>query len=222
MTGPDPKTEKADLRKRMREALKQTPAAQIAQWSARITEKLIELPEFQQAASLMVYLSFATEYQTADLIGRALAAGKTVCAPKVAWDRWQMHPVVLRSADDFVKDDHGINEPKSNQRFSLGELALVLVPGLAFDQRGRRLGRGGGFYDQLLSRTDLQAAKIAAAFDLQLVPRVPVADHDQPVDTIVTPHKLLRFVRKSSTRPASEPTGEDEPDERRQFWEVNF
>jgi len=114
MTGPDPKTEKADLRKRMREALKQTPAAQIAQWSARITEKLIELPEFQQAASLMVYLSFATEYQTADLIGRP---GRVVTA--LTADR--SGEVLIRHAGQQLK-----LSARSEETLTVGDEVVVV------------------------------------------------------------------------------------------------
>lgn len=195
----DHKNEKAALRKVVRQALREADSVDMVRWSDQITGRLVALTEYRQAQAVMVYLSFRTEYQTAALIEHALGAGKAVCAPKVNWRTGRMAPVVLRGSDDYELDDHRIKEPRSDERFPLAEVGMVVVPGLAFDGRGRRLGRGGGFYDKLLSRTDVQAIKLAAAFDLQIVSRVPVDPHDQPVDAILTPSKLMRFVR----RPAS-------------------
>ena len=188
------KAEKRKLRKEIRQRLEETDPRQIQTWSDRITTKLLALAEYHRAKAIMVYLSLPGEFRTRGLIDDALRCGKVVCGPKVNWRAREMYPARLGSSDDFEVDDHGVSEPRSEEAFAVGKLDLVLVPGLAFDFQGRRLGRGGGFYDRLLSQAELRACKIAAAFDLQIVDRLPVDDHDESVDVIMTPTRMLRFV----------------------------
>jgi 5-formyltetrahydrofolate cyclo-ligase len=191
------KQAKVALRKKVREALAKLSHEQIAEWSRAITQRILELNEYQQAKTVMVYLSMMGEHGTDELIRHAMAAGKSVCAPKVMWQTGRMYPMRLTSLEAVEVDDHGIRTPISDEQCPVDQCDFILVPGLAFDARGRRLGRGGGFYDKLLSRTDVRAAKVAAAFDLQIVESLPVDVHDQPVDVIVTPSRQMRFVRKS-------------------------
>jgi len=192
MTPVDPRDDKSQLRKTLRQALRAIDGADLERWSEQITGRLLDCPQYQRSESIMVYLSLAGEYQTETLIGEAMRSGKTVCAPKVTWQTSQMVPVVLRTCDDFDVDDHGINEPRWDRSLPIDRLDFILVPGLGFDPQGRRLGRGCGFYDKFLANVGARAIKLAAAFDLQIVPSVPVADHDQPVDIIITPTKLVR------------------------------
>jgi len=186
----DPTAEKAELRKTVRQALRRIDPAQLKQWSDRITARLLELPEYQKSKALMVYFSLPGEYATDALIDDAVGSGKTVCAPNVIWRTHEMYPVMVVGRDNYVVGDHGVKQPGSDQRFQADRLDLILVPGLAFDAQGRRLGRGGGFYDMLLGQSEIRATKLAAAFDLQIVENLPVADHDQPVDMIVTPTRV--------------------------------
>ena len=191
----DLKSEKAQLRKDIRELLHAISADQRRDWSARITERILDLPEYKAAKVPMVFLSFSKEFDTDPLIVHGLAAGKTVCAPKVDWRTWKMEPVKLNGPDDILKDEHGLREPVGSEKVEVDRIDLVLVPGIAFDSSGRRLGRGGGFYDAFLSRSDLRAVKLAPTFDCQIRPAVPCDRHDQPVDIILTPTKTLRFFR---------------------------
>ena len=191
----DLKNEKTQLRKDIRDQLHRITADEVQTWSAKITERLIVLPEYQQAQALMVFLAFTREYDTGPLMALALKSGKTVCAPRVDWATWKMDAVKMNHPGEFIKDEHGIKEPTGSETVPVDELDLVLMPGLAFDIYGRRLGRGGGFYDQFLSRADLRALRLAPTFDFQIRPDVPFGPGDQPVDLILTPTRSLRFVR---------------------------
>jgi 5-formyltetrahydrofolate cyclo-ligase len=95
----------------------------------------------------------------------------------------------FRRVSDFAtlgKGQFGIREPAVGEEFSLDCVQTVLTPGVAFDRGGARLGRGGGFYDRLLSDASLKARRIAVCFACQVVERVPVEAHDAEVDAIVT------------------------------------
>jgi 5-formyltetrahydrofolate cyclo-ligase len=192
---PDLKSEKAQARKDIRDLFKQLTGDQRQSWSLAITARILDLPEYRQAKTIMVFLSFAKEYDTADLIDMALKAGKRICAPRVNWQTWSMDPVEMTSPHEVVTDAHKINEPAGTTVIPADTIDLVIVPGLAFDVYGHRLGRGGGFYDAFLSRADLCALRLAPTFDVQIRPAIPVGPCDQPVDIIVSPTKTLRFQR---------------------------
>jgi 5-formyltetrahydrofolate cyclo-ligase len=191
----DIKDEKARLRKDIRDLLRQVAPEQREEWSAVLTGRIFDLPEYRQAKTVMVFLSLSREFETTDLMTLAINAGKTVCAPKIDWATWTMRPVKLASARDVVTDEHRLNEPAGNEPVPVESIDLVLVPGLAFDVDGYRVGRGGGFYDRFLARVDLVALRVAPTFDLQVRPRIPHDSHDRRVDVILTPTKLLRIVR---------------------------
>lgn len=189
------KTEKEQLRKDIRDLLRQMTSDQRQNWSGIITGKILELPEYQQAKTIMVFLSLAREYDTMDFIAIALKAGKIVCAPKVNWPAWSMEPVQLESIEDMAADEHNLKEPTGNKKIFPDTIDLILTPGLAFDLAGHRVGRGGGFYDHFISRSDLRGFRLAPTFDFQIRPSVPFDSHDQRVDMILSPGKQLRFVR---------------------------
>ncbi|MFA5864537.1 MAG: 5-formyltetrahydrofolate cyclo-ligase [Phycisphaerae bacterium] len=139
------KTEKEQLRKDIRDLLRQMTSDQRQNWSGIITGKILELPEYQQAKTIMVFLSLAREYDTMDFIAIALKAGKIVCAPKVNWPAWSMEPVQLESIEDMAADEHNLKEPTGNKKIFPDTIDLILTPGLAFDLAGHRVGRGGDF-----------------------------------------------------------------------------
>jgi 5-formyltetrahydrofolate cyclo-ligase len=192
----DLKTEKSLVRKDIREQLEALPMEQWQQWSDQLTCRLIEMPEYQNASVVMVFLSFGLEYDTEPLIRNAFENGKTVCAPKVDWDARRMEPVRINHPEDIFKDERGLPEPAGSDVVEANQIDLILVPGIAFDHYGRRLGRGGGFYDRFLSRADLRAIRLAPTFDFQVLPELPCDTHDQGVDIVLTPTKKLALIRR--------------------------
>jgi 5-formyltetrahydrofolate cyclo-ligase len=187
--------EKADLRKEMRRHLKEISPEQRNSWSQQITDRIIDLPEYQHAQTIMAFFSFTTEYDTDPLIRHALSKRKTICIPRVDWTIWRMLPVVITSPEQFTKDDRGLREPTGSEILDPDAIDLVFMPGLAFDLSGHRLGRGGGFYDRFLSQAQLRhALRIAPTFDLQIRPCVPYDELDEPIDIILTPTKLHRLM----------------------------
>ncbi len=162
-----------------------TPKSRKAR-SLKIFRKVLKNPFYKKAGSILVYVSFGNEVETGPLIRHALKDGKRIFAAKVRVSDKKIH---IYRIQDFKKDlrrgAFGIMEPKCRQQGKASELDLVLVPGLGFDRKGRRLGRGEGYFDRFLARAS-RAKKIGLAFRVQLVPRIPALKHDIPVDKIIT------------------------------------
>ena len=159
-----------------------------------ICEHLAALPEFARAGTLLLTLSFRSEWDTLPLVKRALTLGKTVAVPRVnaAARMLELHSITDPAAD-IVPGFHDIPEPVARcARVPASAIEWVLVPGVAFDPTGRRLGYGGGYYDRLLPQFAAGTPRVAGAYDLQIIDRVPAAPHDLTVDTIVTEVRTLR------------------------------
>ena len=189
---------KAGVRKQMRALLKSLPPEQVADRSRRACGMLSKLPEFQSAGVVMVYLNMPDEIDTSALVLDAFQAGKTVLAPKVSWEHLHMEALEVRSLETgLVTTAKGpaIREPAYGEPWPLEEIDFVVVPALAFDRLGNRLGRGMGFYDRFLSGGRLHAFKCGLAFAEQILDAVPTGGNDVPVDALVTDRESLRFKR---------------------------
>ncbi len=181
--------QKADLRWALldkRDAL--APEAR-AEMNRIISAKLLALPEYQQATTVLAYMNIGSEFDTSDFIRHILASGKKLVLPKVnrsskTLDIFQ----VQHLAEDLVPGVWGIAEPDplKCKTMAMRDIDFVLVPGLAFDARGQRVGYGGGYYDKLLAQRNPPAHLIAAAYSLQMVAAVPCLPHDLCVAKTIT------------------------------------
>jgi 5-formyltetrahydrofolate cyclo-ligase len=162
--------------------------------SAAIRERLINLPEFHHARTVMGFFSTPQEPDLDPLLATLHGRQARFAAPRNNWADREITPCLITSLDDAVLARHGLREPgPSAQEISVSEIDLVIVPGVAFDVHQRRLGRGGGFYDRfLLGRPDVHALCVGVAFDLQIVPDVPALQHDVRMDVILTPTREIR------------------------------
>lgn len=164
--------------------------------SHSILTHLQAAPEFQAASCIMVYMDFKGEVQTEALIQYLLSVGKRVALPVVKPDKTALVLVEIQSLEtDFKVADYGMKEPiiREDHLLALSDLDLILAPGLGFDDAGYRIGYGGGYYDKLLTDRGHKPVVWALAFDLQRLPVLPVEDHDQPLDGIVTESGITRF-----------------------------
>ncbi len=153
-----------------------------------ISARIAVLPSFVHAHTVLLTLAFRSEWDTLPLVRTALAAGKIVVLPRVdqASRMLALHALSDPVAD-IVPGYRGIPEPRADAPAIAAErVDWVLVPGVAFDRDGRRLGYGGGYYDRLLPLLRAGTPRVAGAYDAQLVARVPFAPHDLTVDAIVT------------------------------------
>lgn len=183
--------EKRELRTVAKQRRAAIPASERLQASAVIQARVQGLSIFRRAQTVHTYISFRDEVVTHDLIAAALQAGKLVVAPRVPEAGNSLQHFALASLADLRPGRFGIPEPDPARCVTVApqDLDLVLVPGLAFDRQGNRLGYGKGYYDRFLAAT--AAARIALAFDEQLFARIPAGDADVRVDAIVTPSQII-------------------------------
>lgn len=162
-----------------------------------IVAALAARPDFNAATTLLLTLPFGSEWDTRPLAALALARGKTVGVPQVNSVTHSLDFAIVRDLERDVAPGYGaIPEPLGHcPPLALEAVAWVLVPGVAFDRTGQRVGYGGGYYDRLLSSLPAAVSRVAGAFDLQLVERVPAAAHDLAVDAIVTETRTIATAR---------------------------
>jgi 5-formyltetrahydrofolate cyclo-ligase len=161
--------------------------------SSRIAQTICASATFVAARAVLVTLPHKSEWDTRPVFDAALAAGKAVVLPRVnAGTRMLDLHRVTDIQREVAAGYRGIPEPlPDTPRIDAAAIDWILVPGVAFDLTGRRLGYGGGFYDRLLSQVAEDVPRIAGAFELQVVPAVPAAPHDLKVDSIVTEQRFL-------------------------------
>lgn len=178
---------KKALRAKMVAFRKGLTVEQRAKKSRAILERLYREPAFQKAKTIFAYASMPEEVQLYDLLREALKQGKRVGLPLIT-GKGLMEVVNLPSLDALVEGKFGILTVKKELQeiIPASEFDLVIVPGVAFSERGDRLGLGGGYYDRYLLEKAPQAARIALTFDGQVTDAVPMEPHDAKVNLILT------------------------------------
>ncbi len=183
---------KAALRTRIRAALKTISAEARALASTQACARVRAQPVWKNARTVLLFAPRSEELDLWPLVAEALAGGKTMALPRFV-SQTQLY-VAARIQDvrtDIRTGYFNIREPAEHCVETLsGRLDLVMVPGVAFDLHGRRLGHGRGFYDRLL--TGIPGLKCGVAFDEQIVGKVPSAAHDVRMDSILTPTRWIK------------------------------
>ena len=184
---------KLALRRQVREKLEAMAAANRATASDQACSLLSRQKLWEQARSVLFYAPFPRELDLWPLLANALAGGKTVALPRfIAESNLYVACEVRNPGADLKPGQFGLREPAEHcAPMAIYALDFVLVPGVAFDLHGRRLGRGKGFYDQLLAV--VRGKSCGVAFDEQIVCEVPVEPHDVPVDCILTPTRWIEL-----------------------------
>ena len=184
---------KRAIRERVLATRDALPARQREAASEKIVERLIALPSFLAARTIFVTIPFRNEWDSRLLAERALTLGKALASPRVDLQSRMLSLHRVRDLSiDLAPGYRGIPEPRTLcPAVAIDEIEWVLVPGVAFDIHGRRLGYGGGYYDRLLPLLPRAAPRIAGAFEAQLVDEVPAAPHDLSVDLIVTEARVV-------------------------------
>lgn len=161
----------------------------LTEWSDRALERIEQLEAFQSADSFAIYHAMPDEVQTAAFI-RKWARRKTIYLPVICGDWLELHTY---DADEALKPGvFGILEPVPVKRDEKPRPDLIVIPGVAFDRRLNRMGRGKGYYDKLLVESELQqAVRVGLCFDFQLVAEVPACPNDVRMEWIVTDRQLI-------------------------------
>ncbi len=154
-----------------------------------IFDRLFRLPEFRKALTILFYFPFNGEVNTVEMIKQAQKLGKRIGLPRIMRDKKRIIPAIVDSLEeDLETGPYGIKQPKTNrlQALRLENLDMVIVPGVAFDKRNNRLGRGGGYYDRFLKSLPSLIPTVGLAFDFQIVDHLPQQEkHDIPVTKVL-------------------------------------
>jgi 5-formyltetrahydrofolate cyclo-ligase len=189
--------EKAAIRLRMRAALRTLRADEHARFGRAASERLDRLSEFRDATTVLLFRSLGEEIDSTPLFDSAFARGQQVLAPRATGA--ELAFVVVTRRTRWRRGGFGVLEPEAGDPLPVADIpageSVIVVPGLAFSERGERLGRGGGHYDRALADLNGRAVSIGLAFDVQVLERLPCEGHDVPVDVIVTEARELRRVR---------------------------
>jgi 5-formyltetrahydrofolate cyclo-ligase len=186
--------DKQQLRQQIRAQLCSYSAQQLAEMSQKACKNLAETPEFQNASTIMAFLSMPHEIDTAPFILYAWQHTKAVAVPKISWQQRHMIPVQINSLETGIATEvGGLRNPVTGIPVPLEDIDLVITPGLAFDKNGNRLGRGGSYYDRFFPHERLRAIKCGFGFSEQFIPVVPTTEHDQPIDMLVTNEGVTYF-----------------------------
>jgi 5-formyltetrahydrofolate cyclo-ligase len=188
----DPATVKHSLRAEMAARRRAVPAALRAAAGARVAAHVLATPEFAAALRVAAYAELPDEIPTDAVRAGLLAAGRTLLLPRMeAGRKIAFAPV---TAETVLRSGRlGVLEPPSTApAMRLGARDLVLIPGVAFDRTGARLGRGGGWYDRSLPRGPGAPRIFGLAYAFQLIDSVPCEPHDRRVDAVVTEEGIVR------------------------------
>jgi 5-formyltetrahydrofolate cyclo-ligase len=187
-------SDKTEIRRRLRETLASLTDAQRHAKSLAACSLITATAEFQAAKTVMIFLSTPLEVDTASLALRGWQQGKSIVVPKVSWDARRMVPVEINSlaSDELQTTRHGLREPVAGNPVPLSFIDLVLVPGMGFTASGHRIGRGMGFYDRFLAQGEFLGVSCGLCFEEQIVPYIPMLDHDVPLGMLATDRGIRR------------------------------
>ena len=173
---------KQELRSAIRARKRAMTMEEIETRSDALCQKFLESDAYRRASTLYGYLPYNQEVRTWPILERAIADGKRVAVPKVYGD--EMKFIYLEDLTQVEKGYSGIPEPIADGPVAEDQTALVLMPGLAFDPQGHRIGYGGGFYDKFLSR-EPEHPTLALCYEFQMVEKLETEQFDIPVDEVI-------------------------------------
>ena len=174
--------DKKELRRKIREQKRAMTPQQVEETSRKLGVKFAATQAYKNAKTIYGYLPYNQEVRTWDALAKAMADGKAVAVPKVYGD--EMKFIYITDFSQIETGYCGIPEPVTDGPVAEDKTALVLMPGLAFDREGHRIGYGGGFYDRFLS-SEPDHPTLALCYDFQIRETLPTEEFDIPVDTVI-------------------------------------
>lgn len=159
-----------------------------------IKNRLLNLEEFLDAKSVLMYVSFRTEVDTLKQLDGILSLKKKLVVPLVNSKQKTLTLYEIKDISELVPGYMDIPEPKvaEDRKVELKDIDIIVIPGTGFDLNGNRLGYGGGYYDRLLSNAAKNIPTVALAFEEQIVDEIPAESHDMKVDIIITDERIIR------------------------------
>ncbi len=187
---------KNQLRQYYKQLRNQLSAATVEKYSAQIAAQLFELPLWQNSQTIMLYLSFQNEVSTVAIYQAGWQRGKTMLIPICGPQDGLMEMSCITSMEQLVYNRYGIGELPAHLQHMIApeQIDLCLIPGIAFDHAGNRLGFGAGYYDRYLLRLRPDVKRLALAYECQLHSQLlPIDQYDLPMDYILTERQLYQI-----------------------------
>ena len=159
-----------------------------------IENRLFEFANFLESRIVLMYVGSSSEIPTGDILYRAYEYGKIVVLPAFETETFKMN---LLKVDNLGKDlrdgPRGVAEPDPEccKRVPIEKVDIAIIPGIAFDEKGARIGTGRGYYDRLIPNLSITTRKVALALEEQMVPQIPMEAHDKFVDIIITDKRIV-------------------------------
>jgi 5-formyltetrahydrofolate cyclo-ligase len=159
-----------------------------------IFDKFVKSDFYKKAKVIFAFVSFGSEVDTKKIIEYSIKDNKIICVPRVKSMEEGFDIYRIRSLEDLEPGFYGILEPKAScERIDYESIDFILMPGVAFDRAGGRIGYGGGFYDRYLSKLNKAIPQIAIAYSLQIVDEIPMDLHDMSIGGIITEQEIIYF-----------------------------
>ena len=159
--------------------------------SLEIQDRFLNSDYYQGADCLALYSAVSNEVLTEEVALQAISCGKQVVYPRVSGAGLEF--VAIQDLAELVAGTFGVLEPQGGRLVDVAAIDVLLVPGVAFDRDGHRLGYGKGYYDRTLAECPASSVHIGLAYDFQLIDALPVGEHDRPVSVLMTESCTLRF-----------------------------
>lgn len=187
--------DKPAVREAMKQRLNSLATDVIRTHSEALCVRILQHARVTKAKTIMIYAPLTHEADVTPIAAWALRdpIARRLCVPSVDWSSKSLTPVLIKNWDhDLVLGRLGLRQPRTDLvAIPIADLDVVLVPGLAFDCTGARLGRGGGFYDRFLATLPSKILTIGVAFDQQIVATVPAQPHDRRVQVVITESQTI-------------------------------
>lgn len=153
----------------------------------KIKEKLMETKYYKECEKIFIYIGFGSEINTYEYIQDFFKDNKRIFVPRTNIKNKTMEAVEINDLNNLEKNKYGILEPSlDKEQIDKNEIELIILPGVAFDKVGGRIGYGGGYYDKFLKNVSSKAIKVALAYDLQVLDKIPMEEHDIKYDYLIT------------------------------------
>ena len=190
--------EKKQVRREILEVREKMDIEEKTNYDKIIIDKFLRSSYYKKSTNIFIYISYGSEIDTKYIIERAIKEGKNIYCPRTEFSTRLMNAVKIENFDNLIKSKYGALEPKEGEPFiDPNDLDLIVVPGVAFDKNGGRLGYGAGFYDRYFKRINddnkSRITKLVLAYDFQLIDKIPTDKEDVLIDLVVTEKQSIKF-----------------------------
>ncbi|MBW6410463.1 5-formyltetrahydrofolate cyclo-ligase [Clostridium weizhouense] len=179
--------EKRELRKRILKIRDKISLDNKIKFDKIIYNKFLQSKFYLQSKNIFIYVSYNSEIDTKNIIKKALEDKKNIYVPRTNYKTKVMEAVKILSLENLIEDKYGILEPTEDESAeNPNKFDLIIMPGVAFDKYGGRMGYGAGYYDRYLEKISKPLNKVALAYNFQVINKVPTDIHDIPIEYIIT------------------------------------